>query len=480
MNGKLILRFLGRLLMAYAAAMLAPLILALCDRSSDAPAFLFSAGLAGVLGGALFLGFRQGKGSLLTREAFLLVGVSWPLLGLFGTLPFVFSGAVPGFIDCLFESMSGITTTGATILLDVEALPRGLLLWRCMLNWIGGLGVLVLFLALLPNTSGPAQSLIKVETTGPTPGKIVPRVAVTAKILYCIYLLLTAAQMLLLLASGLEPFHAVTVAFSTAGTGGFTAANASIAAFQNPLAETIIGVFMLLFSLNFSLYYLMVVRKWAQVKKSTDLKYFSGIVVGAIMLIGFNIRALHGGADSIRFAFFQVASAISSTGFFSAQYGRWPEFSQFVLVLLMLIGACGGSTGGGIKVSRIAILFKAIHREIKKIIHPRSVPIIRYNGAALSAEVVTGTLLFIAVYIGFIFFAALIISLDGFGLTTSFTAATSMVSNTGIGLGSLSPGGSFAPFSPLSKIVLIVCMLLGRLEIFPVLVLLSPSAWLKK
>ncbi len=478
MNKLLVFRLAGFILLLEAAAMCLPLAVSLVYQQYDYLAFLMSIGITGSVGAILWLLTRKSeKHNIYAREGFMVVGLSWVLISAFGALPYYLSGAIPTYVDSLFECISGFSTTGATILREIETMPKGLLFWRSFTQWIGGMGVLILFMALLPTIGMRGQNLMKAESPGPSPGKLVPRLAGTAKRLYAIYTGMTAVMVVALLLAGQPFFDALCNAFATAGTGGFAITNTSIGQYQSPAVEYIIAIFMLLFSVNFTMYHLVLTKKWLSITSNTELKYFGAIVFAAVMLIWINIGSTVSYAEGFRHSLFQVASIMSSSGFSTTDYNTWPDFSRFILVALMFVGACGGSTGGGIKVSRIVILFKSLHREIKKIVHPRSVPIIRVDGKALEEQIIANVPLFFVAYIMVIALSTLLITWDNLGFTTSLTAVIACVGNTGPGLDLVGPMGNYAMFSPFSKIVLSVCMLIGRLEVFPILVLLVPTAW---
>lgn len=399
-------------------------------------------------------------------------------MGLFGSLPFFFSGTFPSFIDCVFESFSGFTTTGASILADIESMPRGILFWRSLTHWIGGIGVLALSLILLPTLGARSQYLTKAETPGPVVSKLVPKQSHSTKILYSIYGILTVLEIIILRLAGLPLYDSIIHAFSSAGTGGFSSRNLSVGAYGNPAVEIIIAVFILLFSLNFSVYYLLICKRFRDIWKSDELRFFLLVVLISTVTISFNIQHLFGSLpEAFRYGFFQVTSIISTTGFSTADYTLWPKFSQMILILLMICGACSGSTGGGMKCSRVLLLFRCIRREIRQIIHPRSVSVVKLDGKVLDEEVVHSVLIFSSAYFLLTLGATLIISLDNFSFSTSFTAVLTCVSNTGPGLELIGPMGNFLSFSALSKLVMCLCMVFGRLEILPILILFSRSAW---
>lgn len=476
MNYKLVLRVTGFALLLEAAAMLLPMAVSLLYGEDPTP-FLWTILILAAVG-SVFSFLLHSKGTFFAREGFLTVGLIWGLFSAFGALPFWFSGRFGGYVDCLFETVSGFTTTGASILTAIEGLPYGLLFWRSFTHWLGGMGVLVLTAALLPSLGINSNFLMRAESPGPVKSKLVPRASQSAKILYTIYLALTAIEAVLLRVAGMPWYDALVHAFGTAGTGGFSIKNASIGAYGSPAIEIIITVFMLLFSVNFAMYFLLLTRRFRQVLKSDELRFFLIVVALSIAAVTINIRGLFSSlGDALRAAAFQVASIISTTGFSSADFNLWPEFSRMLLVILMFIGACAGSTGGGIKCSRVLVLFRSARREVRSIIHPRSVSVVRLDGEPLPEQTVRTTQCFFILYFFLIFAAALVVGLDNFSFGTTLTAVIACISNIGPGLEAVGPTGSFAGFSVLSKLVLSLCMIIGRLEMFPILVLFSRSAW---
>ena len=476
MNFKVVLRVTGFTLIIEAVALLLPLLVALYYREDPSP-FLATIGIMLVAGALPVVCFR-GHHNFFAREGFFSVGLIWVLSGMFGALPFWFSGQFGSYVDCVFETISGFTTTGSSILTAVEGLPLGLLFWRSFTHWLGGMGVLILTAALLPSLGISSNYLIRAESPGPVKSKLVPRASQSSKILYTIYLGLTVIQILLLRIAGMPWYDSVVHAFGTAGTGGFSIRNASIGAYGNPAFEIIITVFMLLFSLNFALYFLILTGKVKQALKSDELRFFLGVTFLAIVAISINIAPTFSNlGDAVRAAAFQVASVISTSGFSSVDFDQWPEFSRMLLVIIMFIGACAGSTGGGMKCSRILVLQRTVRREVGSIIHPRTVAVVKLDGATLSESTLHTIQSYFVTYIFIVFGAALIVGMDNFSFGTTLTAVITCISNVGPGLEAVGPMGNFAAFSPLSKIVLSLCMVVGRLEMFPILVLFSRSAW---
>lgn len=476
MNFKTVFRVAGFTLLVEAAAMLLPMAVALYYGEDPSP-FLKTIGIMVVLGLLSVFGLR-GQRKFFAREGFFSVGLIWVLSGVFGALPFWFSGQFGSYVDCFFETISGFTTTGSTILTAIEGLPLGLLFWRSFTHWLGGMGVLILTTALLPFLGINSTHLIRAESPGPVKSKLVPRASQSSKILYAIYLGLTAIQVLCLRIAGMPLYDSLIHAFGTAGTGGFSNRNLSVGAYGNPTFEIIITIFMILFSLNFALYFLVLTGKIKQALKSDELRFFLAVTAIATAIISINIAAsMPTYADAVRTAAFQVASVISTTGFATADFNRWPELSRMLLVILMFIGACAGSTGGGMKCSRILVILRTIKAQVRSIIHPRAVSVVKLDGAPLSDSTVRTIYTYFATYIFITFVSALVVGLDNFSFGTTLTAVITCISNVGPGLEAVGPMGNFAAFSPLSKIILSFDMIIGRLEIFPILVLFSRSAW---
>lgn len=480
MNYKMIIYILGSVLKIEAACMLIPLICALCYSEFSEVYVLTGCILLCALFGAL-LTFRQpAKKTMYAREGFVSVALSWIFMSIFGALPFVVSGYIPNFADAFFETVSGFTTTGASILTNVEALPKSLLMWRSLTHWIGGMGVLVFLMAILPLSGGNNMYLMKAESPGPSVGKLVPKVKSTAMLLYAIYIVMTVIQIVLLLLGGLNLFESLTLSFGTAGTGGFSILNSGISTYS-PYVQYVITIFMILFGIDFSLYYALLLKETKKILKSDELKAYLGIIALSILLIFINSRWLFATVEeAFRHISFTVGSIITTTGYATTDYNLWPEFSKIIIVMLMFIGACAGSTGGGIKVSRIIILLKSIFKEVRTSVHPRTTLKIKMNGRIIEHETIRGVNVFMASYIAIFAGALLIISLDNYDFTTNFTAIAATINNIGPGLGMVGPIGNFSAFSVLSKAVMSVCMLVGRLEIFPMLLLFSHHTWAKK
>jgi len=478
MNYSIIRYIIGWVLVLEAIFLLLPSLVALIYQEKSGVAFIVTAVLCAVIG--ILLTARKPKNkNYYAREGFVIVALSWIVMSLFGALPFVISGEIPSYVNALFEIVSGFTTTGASILSDVEALSHACLFWRSFSHWIGGMGVFVFLLIVLPLTGGSNMHLMRAESPGPSVGKLVPKVRETAKILYMIYIAMTLIEMVILALGGMSIFEAVTLSFGTAGTGGFGVKNSSIADYS-VFCQTVITIFMILFGVNFNFYYYLLGKNKKNAFKIEEVKWYFIIIFASIAVITFNIREFY---DSIwaalHHAAFQVGSVITTTGYATADFNLWPQMSKTVLVLIMFCGACAGSTGGGIKVSRILIMFKTIGQEIKTLIHPRSVHTIKMDDKAVDKGVVRGVGAFLMTYAVIFCVSLLLITLDGKDLITNFTAVTATINNIGPGLMEVGPTGNFAGFSAFSKCIFIFDMLAGRLELYPILLLLTPSVWRK-
>lgn len=477
MNYKLITWLIGNVLRIEALLMIVPLIVSLIYQGGDHKAFLWSILILMVVGTLLSL-VKPKERNFRTRDAFVVAGVAWFTLSIFGALPFYFSGYFVSFVDAVFESVSGFTTTGSTILQDVEIIPKGIMFWRNFVHWVGGMGVLMFVMAILPSLNATSVNLMRAESTGPSPDKVVPKIRETAKIMYLIYLGMTLVLIILLKLTGLPLYDSLINAFSVAGTGGFSNLNASVGGYNNLAAEIIMTVFMFLFGVNFSLYFLLFGRKVSRFFRDTELRVFFGFVVTSILIITFNIMHIYGGFfPALRHSSFQVSSIISTTGFATTNFDLWPVLSKGLIVVLMVIGSSAGSTAGGLKVIRLVILFKAARLEIGKIFHPGSIKGVSVNGKKVSDDILSRTIIFFFVYFVFFFVATLLVSIEGKDLVSNATAVISALSNVGPGLAIVGPSGNFSSYSAFSKIVMSFCMIAGRLEFFPVLVLFTPSVW---
>lgn len=478
MNYKMIKYTLGLLMMFEAAFFLLPMITAICyGEWTTLLAFLISAAICLGLGG-LSVKKKPEKTTIYAREGFVIVSLSWIILSIFGALPFLFAGCTTSVIDALFETASGFTTTGASIFPEVESLPKAILMWRSFTHWIGGMGVLVFIMAFLPLGGGQNMHIMRAESPGPEVSKLVPKVKHTALILYSIYLALTLVQFIIMLISGMNLFDSINTALATAGTGGFGFRNDSFGSFT-AAQQIIVTIFMLVFSINFNSYYLILKLKFRDAF-NVEVRAFILIVITAIAIITANIYQSYDSiGEAMRHAAFSVASLISTTGFSTENFDLWPSLSKTVLVLVMFIGACAGSTGGGMKVSRLLIAFKGYVREIFTLIHPKQVKKITLDGRSVDREVVRSVNAYLACYILVFTTSLLLITLDNHDMVTNFTAVAATINNIGPGLNEVGPASNFAGFSGFSKIVLTFNMIAGRLELFPMLVLFSPATWKK-
>lgn len=480
MNYKMILKVLGDVLLCEGLILIIPFIVSIYYKDGDSNAFFISI-ITTLIFGLILKLIKVKDKDMYAKEGFVIVGLSWIIISIFGALPFFLSGAIPSFIDAFFETVSGFTTTGATILKEIESLPNGILFWRCFTHWIGGMGFLIFILAIAPTLGLNSIHLLRAESPGPSPGKIVPKISKTAKILYIIYIVLTIIQIILLKLSGLNLYDSVIHSLSTAATGGFSNMNSSVAAFNNPTAEWIITVFMILCGINFVFYFYLVKGQLKSFFKSEELRYYLIIIAIATILITINIIDFNRGNinDSIRQASFQVSSIITTTGYATVDYNLWPTLSKIVILILMICGGMAGSTSGGIKVIRIVIVLKSIRREIDKILHPKRIKKVKINGKVLEEEIISEVFLFIGAYIVISLIGMLIVAFDGFDLVTTSTSVLATITNVGPGFDLIGPTGNFSIFSGLSKLVLSFCMLAGRLELYPMLILFSKSIWKK-
>ena len=482
MNRKMVFSTVGRLLVIEAVLLLLPTAVSLIYKEfTVALSLTAAAAVAAASGLIISLTLRVNDRSIYAKEGFATVALAWILMSAVGALPFCISGEIPNYINAFFETVSGFTTTGASILTDVESLSRGLLFWRSFTHWIGGMGVLVLIMAIFPSESGRQIHIMRAEMPGPIVGKLLPKVRDTAKLLYCIYIIMTVVQTVLLLFGGMSLFESVVHTFGTAGTGGFGVKADSIGSYS-PYCQWVITIFMLLFGINFNLYYLVLIGRVRSALKSSELWCYLSIVAAAVAAVCINIYSLYGSlAEALRYSSFQVASIITTTGYSTTDFNLWPEFSKTVLIILMFIGGCAGSTAGGLKVSRVVLFFKTVRRDLRRMIHPRSVESIQFEGKKIDDRTLSGVNSYLTVYC-IIFFAVVLglSAFDNFDFLTDFTAASACLNNIGPGFGAVGPAASFADYSAASKLLLSLAMLLGRLEIFPILLALSPSTWLRK
>ncbi len=481
MNYKMMGRFTAQMLLIEGIFLIPALLISLfLGESAAAYGFAVTLGLIALVGGPMYFFCRDAKSAFYATDGMVCVAVSWLVLSLVGAIPFYVSEAIPSYIDALFETVSGFTTTGASILPEVEHMAKGLMYWRSFTHWVGGMGVLVFLLAIAPskgNEQGFTMHLLRAESPGPSVGKLVPKMRKTAAILYFLYIILTVLDILFLIVGGMPLFDAVCTSFGTAGTGGFGIKNDSIASYS-PYLQNVTTVFMLLFGVNFSCYYLLTQRQIKNVLKDEELRLYVLIVLGSIGLIVWNLGDFYPTLEeTVRHAAFQVSSIITTTGFATTDFDLWPSFSKTILLCLMVIGACAGSTGGGLKVARVLLLFKSLKRNIAQMLHPRKVQVIRNNGSVVSERIVANTNAYLCAYVVLMFGSFVLISLDGYSVGTNFSAVLSCLNNIGPGLELAGPTCNFSIFSAFSKLVLILDMLLGRLEIFPILVLFSLQTW---
>ena len=480
MNTRMIGFVLGRILLTEAGLLVLPTITAALYGEILWPwaATILLTALCGVC----LSRTKPARTALYAKDGFVTVALAWLAMSAFGALPFVLNGDIPHYIDAFFETVSGFTTTGASILTAVEPLSRGSLFWRSFTHWVGGMGVLVFVMAILPmGGDGHGMHMLRAEMPGPAVGKLVSRMSDTAKILYGIYLVMTVIEIVLLLAGGMPLFDACIHSFGSAGTGGFSSRNLSVGAYNNPYFEIVIGIFMLLFGINFNLYYFLLVRRFRDVFRSEELWAYVLIVATAVAAITLDIVHMYESVGtSLRHAFFQVSSIITTTGYATVDFNTWPTFSKAILVALMFIGGCAGSTAGGIKVARVVILQKVSVSEMRRMLHPNAVPAIQFEGKPLNERSIRGVHLFLAVYLMVFVASCLLVSLEQLDLVTTFTAVAACINNVGPGLEIVGPMGNFSSFSPWSKLLLSFDMLVGRLEIFPMLLLFAPSIWKRR
>lgn len=480
MNHRSVFNMLGLILRLEAGLMLLPMGVALLYDEDTVMAFVAAISIA--FGVGLFLKLLSGKHDqvIFAKEGLVTVAAAWVILSAVGALPFYFSGEISSYTDAFFETVSGFTTTGASILTDVEAMSRGLLFWRSFTHWIGGMGVIVLIMAIMPTTSGRSMHIMRAEMPGPIVGKLVPRVRDTAKILYLIYIVLTLVEIIFLFMGDMNLFESVVHSFGTAGTGGFGVKADSIGGYS-AYSQWVITIFMLIFGVNFNLYFLILIGRVRSVLKSEELRAYFLIVIAAIAMVTANISNLFDNfADALRNASFQVASIITTTGYATADFDLWPGSSKMVLLLLMFIGGCAGSTAGGIKVSRIFMMFKTIGNNLRKALHPRAVTTVRFEGKTVDETTRRGIgeylMLYLFLYAIFLF----LLSFEPFDFETNFSAVAACINNVGPGFVAVGPAANYASYSVFSKYILSFAMLLGRLELYPILLALMPSTWMKK
>lgn len=480
MNTKMIRYILAKMMGVEALLLLLPAIVAIIyGEKREVIAFLIPIVILAFL--FLLLGRKKPeKSTIYGRDGMMIVPSAWLLWSIFGALPFVISGAIPSYIDAFFETVSGFTTTGSTILTDIEALPQSMHFWRAFTHWIGGMGVLVFVMVLTSLDRKNTMHLMRAEVPGPEKDKLVPKMTDTARILYGMYFVLTVIEIILLLFGGMNLFDSMIHAFSTAGTGGFSNYAASVGHFNSAYIDYVIAIFMILFGVNFNLYYLLLLKEFKVVFKNEELRTYLGIIAVAAVIITLNIAGQYGSvADAFRYALFQIGGIITTTGFATADYCLWPMLSQCILLFLMVCGACASSTGGGIKVSRVIVIFKSIKKEIKQMVHPKSVNVIRVNGKKMDQELVKNIYIYMISYVVIMIVSVLLIAINNMDFGTTFTSVLTTMNNVGPGIGGVGPTGSFADFSPFSKLVFCFDMLAGRLEIFPFLMFLTAFRWRK-
>lgn len=484
MNYKMIVRILGFTMIIESILMLPSTILSMCDGDTVVTtAYLYTILIAMALAGVFVLLSRKAKRGFYSREGLVCVAMCWILMSLVGALPFCFSGVIPRYVDALFEIASGLSTTGASIIPNVEVLPRALLLWRSMSNWIGGMGVLVFLLAIVPfsgNGAGFTMHILRAESPGPDVGKLTPKMKKTASILYLLYIGLTVLDFIFLLFGGFTVFEASCTAMSTAATGGFGIKADSIASFS-PYIQNVCTVFMTLFGINFTCYYMLILRRFMGIFRDEELRFYLCTILIATAAITLDIRSLYESfSETLRHAAFQVSSIITTTGFCTTDFNLWPSFSKAIIMVLMVFGACAGSTGGGMKCSRIMLLIKGLFRNIRRVLRPNTVETVRINGRPMDERVLSNTNAYLSAYVMIICIGYLVISLDGFSMTANFSAVVSCFNNIGPAFAEVGPMYNYAGFSEMSKLVLTLIMLTGRLEIFPILALFSPKTWKRK
>ena len=479
MNYSIVLYILGCVLKFESAFLVLPALVGLIYREHASVSYLAVAVLCLILG-VLLTHKKPRSTNLYTREGFVAVALSWIIMSIFGAIPFVLTGDIPFYVDALFETISGFTTTGSSILTDVESISKASLFWRSFSHWIGGMGVFVFIMAILPMMGGSTMNLMKAESPGPSVSKLVPHVKDTAKILYGIYIAITICEATILRALGMPLFDSLTTTFGTVGTGGFGIRNDSIAGYS-PAIQITITVFMILSGINYTAYFYILTGKIKELFKIEEVRWYLAIIFGSVAVITWNVRSLYPTfSETLRHAFFQVGSIITTTGYATTDFDLWPALSKTLLVTLVFIGACAGSTSGGIKVSRILILLKTIRKELSLIIHPRQVKKIRMDGHPVDHETLRSANVFLVVYFVLLLTSMLLISVDEFDFSTNFTSVVTVLNNIGPGLNLVGPTQNFSIFSPFSKFVLMFDMLAGRLELFPMMILLMPSTWKRK
>jgi len=480
MNYRMIAYLSGLIILIEAAFLALPALVGWIYAEQSALYFLYTLLGAGVLG-FLLTRLKPVKHTMYAREGFVVTALGWINISLIGALPFCLSGQIPSYVDAVFEMVSGFTTTGSSLVPNVELLDNCMNFWRCLSHWLGGMGILVFMLAIVNLGGGQSNHLLRAESPGPSVGKMVPNMRKSSIILYGIYIAMTAVEVVLLLLGGMPLFDSLCHAFATAGTGGFGIKAASIGYYDSYYLQGVIGVFMMLFGINFNFYFFLLIRKYKAAFHMSEVKAYLLIILSAVAIITVNVLPMFPSVfDALHHTFFTVSSIITTTGFATVDFNLWPELSRIVLVLLMIVGACAGSTGGGVKVSRFVILFKAAMAEVRKLLHPRSVKVITMDGKPINKEAIGGIQSYMLIYFFITVLSILLVSLDNYDFVTTVTAVEATLNNIGPGLNLVGPTGNYAFFSPLSKIVLSLDMLFGRLELFPMLILLMPSTWRKR
>ena len=477
MNYRMIARILGMVLLILAALLVLPLIAGLCY-GENVLNFAVTIAAAAALGGVFML-FKPKNRDIYAREGFTAVGLSWILMSLLGALPFVISGDIPHYVDALFETVSGFTTTGSTLLTDIEGMSRGCMFWRMFTHWIGGMGVLVFIMAVLPMSGEHSMHIMRAEVPGPVVGKLVPRARKTAAILYLIYMGMTAVETVLLLCGGMSFYDALLHSFAIAGTGGFSTYTLSVGSFGSLYIELVISISLIIYSINFNLHYMLLIGRVKTVLKSEELRFFLGTIIVATLLVALNLRADFGAVGALRHAFFAVSNMVSTASFSTLDYTQWPQFTQWVLLMLMFVGACAGSTGGGLKASRFIMLVKSAASDVRRMIHPRRVTRIQLDGSRVESGTLKAVYTYFLIYVLIIVAGTMVVSLDDYDMTTNFTAALACISNIGPGMGQIGPASCFNIFSTPVKMALSVIMLFGRLELYPILAFFAPTTWRK-
>ena len=485
MNKKTVLNILSKICTLEAVLMLIPACVALYyNEMRTFKVFILVALSVAAIQLPIFMFTRQKEMDVNSRDGIAVAALGWIVISFYGCLPFYISGEIPNFVDALFESISGFTTTGSSILTSVDEMTKGMMFWRCFTHWVGGMGVLVLTVAILPSDKKSSSlQLMRAECPGPTVEKLVPKGRASAAILYAIYTVLTLIMIIFLVIGGMPLYDSVCTTFGTAGTGGFGIRNAGLGYYNSAYIEGVVTVFMMLFGVNFNIYFFIVMKRFSDILKNSEFKVYLGIIATSIALICANTMAygVYGSfSKAFRYSSFQVSSIMTSTGFATADFDQWPEFSKVILVILMFVGACAGSTGGGFKVSRLIILVRTAKRNLRKMLHPKSVNVVKSDDKTLNIETVHGVSGYLIIYILIFFTSLMIISLNNLDFTTSFTSVTTCFNNIGPGLAKVGPTCNFAHLSDLSKITLSVDMLLGRLECIPIIMMLAPSMWIKK